>query len=177
MTINKNTSLPELGAIICQSLTDEGIDCFLSGGAVVSIYTKNEYESYDLDFISFADRKKIKAAMEKLGFSQNRSRMFEHPKTHYTVEFPGTSMTIGDESIRDFQQITLSGNTLRLLTPTDCIKDRLAAHIHWRDRQSLLQDVGVAKAMPFNLEPIHLFCKNEGGMETYSEFLKLLSSN
>ncbi|MDI6740798.1 MAG: hypothetical protein QME74_10605 [Candidatus Edwardsbacteria bacterium] len=28
---------------------------------------------------------------------------------------------------------------LHLLSPTDCVKDRLAAYFHWNDRQSLEQ--------------------------------------
>ena len=34
-----------------------------------------------------------------------------------------------------------STGTLRLLTATDCIKDRLAAYYHWRDEQGLEQAI------------------------------------
>ena len=30
---------------------------------------------------------------------------------------------------------------LKLLSPTDCVKDRLAAYYHWNDRQSLEQAI------------------------------------
>ncbi len=50
--INKKTSLAALGAIVCEALQHAGIDAFLSGGAVVSIYTENRYESFDLDFVT-----------------------------------------------------------------------------------------------------------------------------
>jgi predicted nucleotidyltransferase len=94
MKITKKTSIEELGALVCQSLKDAGIEAFLSGGAVVTIYSNNKYESYDLDFVSFGDRNKIKSVMESLGFSREKSRHFVHPETPYFVEFPGTSMMI-----------------------------------------------------------------------------------
>jgi hypothetical protein len=34
--INRETTIEQLGAIVCQALKDDGIDAFLSGGAVVS---------------------------------------------------------------------------------------------------------------------------------------------
>jgi hypothetical protein len=50
--ITASTTLEELAAIVSTTLDAAGITAVLSGGAVVSIYTNNEYESSDLDFIS-----------------------------------------------------------------------------------------------------------------------------
>ena len=65
--VDRKTSLLELGAMVCDALKRAGIDAFLSGGAVVSIYTENRYESYDLDFVTIADRRKIHEVMLRLG--------------------------------------------------------------------------------------------------------------
>lgn len=81
MKITSKSTLEEIGAYVCQALKDQGIDAFLSGGAVVSIYTNNKYESFDLDFVSFADRKKIKEVMLKLGFTKKS-------KTFHTALLP-----------------------------------------------------------------------------------------
>lgn len=89
--ITEDTSIAEIGAIVCDALKRAGIDAFLSGGAVVSIYTNNKYESFDLDFVSLADRTKIKRVMESLGFTQDKSRLFIHPRSKYYVEFPGAA--------------------------------------------------------------------------------------
>jgi hypothetical protein len=53
--INTSTSLEELAAIVSQALEAVGILATLSGGAAVSIYTNNRYQSEDLDFVSSAD--------------------------------------------------------------------------------------------------------------------------
>jgi hypothetical protein len=103
--INEKTTLAELGAIVCEALRTEGIDAFLSGGAVVSIYTNNRYESFDLDFVSLADRTKIKKVMLGLGFTQDKSRLFIHPNSKYFVEFPGSAVMVGESLITDYNEL------------------------------------------------------------------------
>jgi len=174
--ITEKTSIEEMGAIICQRLLDNGIEAFLSGGAVVSIYTKNKYESFDLDFVTFADRKKIKKIMLILGFTQNKSRLFIHPKSKYFVEFPGSATMIGDEKITQFNERKIKSKVLKLLTPTDCIKDRLAAYIHWNDKQGLEQAVLVAQAQHYSLKSIERFCVSEGSRETFMDFIRRLKN-
>lgn len=172
--IKKSTPLEEIGALVCEALKENGLDAFLSGGACVSIYTNNKYESYDLDFVSHADRTKVKAVMEKLGFSQNGSRIYVHPATVFTVEFPGTAMKIGEETIEKFSELKLRNGTLKLLTPTDCVKDRLAAFYHWNDRQSLDQAIWVSQAHPVNLESIKKWSAKEGHLEKFEIFMESL---
>ncbi|MCM2277740.1 MAG: hypothetical protein NDJ89_06660 [Oligoflexia bacterium] len=41
--ISGKMSLAELGAVVCEALRNAGIDAFLSGGAVVSVYTENRH--------------------------------------------------------------------------------------------------------------------------------------
>ena len=58
----KNLQLKEFAILISDHLSRNGIDAVLSGGACVSIYTKNKYISYDLDFVllSSEDQKKVR---------------------------------------------------------------------------------------------------------------------
>ena len=68
--IDKNTTIKELALIVSTKLRESNIDTVLVGGvlvggAVVSIYTKNEYESGDLDFISYAGEKELINAMKR----------------------------------------------------------------------------------------------------------------
>ncbi len=168
--ISEKTTIEEMGAIVCQALHDHEIEAFLSGGAVVSIYTQNRYESFDLDFVTFGDRKRIKVIMEQLGFKQDKSRFFIHPNSKYFVEFPGTSVAIGDQAISEFAERRTGNEVLRLLTPTDCIKDRLASYIHWKDQQALDQAVWVAKSQPFNPEKVRDFCTKEGDKTAFEDF-------
>jgi len=52
---------------------------------------------------------------------------------------------VGDELVGDIALRATEAGVLRLLTPTDCVKDGLSAYYHWNDLQSLHQAVWVAK--------------------------------
>lgn len=174
IAITETTSLAEMGAIVCEALKKSGIDAFLSGGAVVSIYTNNKFESYDLDFVSLADRSKIKKVMESLGFEQNKSRLFIHPNSKYFVEFPGSAIMIGESAITQFAELKIGTATLKLLTPTDSVKDRLAAFFHWNDRQGLDQAVWICEAQSVDLAEVRKWAVGEGMVKKFDEFLKRL---
>ena len=80
--ITRETSLQELAAIISQFLEAEGLIATLSGGAAVSIYTANRYQSSDLDFVSSVDSRKLGEVVARLGYQATESkRLFSHPET------------------------------------------------------------------------------------------------
>jgi hypothetical protein len=66
--INARTTLAELAALVSQALERAGITATLSGGAAVSLYTNNKYQSFDLDFVSSERVKLIGEAIAPLGF-------------------------------------------------------------------------------------------------------------
>ena len=72
--IDKNTSCTELAAIISQTLQRAGVTAVLSGGAAVSIYTENRYQSNDLDFVTSERVVDLIAALAPLGFLQGSDR-------------------------------------------------------------------------------------------------------
>jgi hypothetical protein len=47
----------------------------------------------------------------------------------------------GSQPIEGYNLIEFETGVLKLLTPTDSVKDRLAANYHWEDRQSLEQGI------------------------------------
>jgi len=52
MEIKRDTPAAEIAARVSQALEAASIKATLSGGGAVSIYTQNEYESKDLDFVT-----------------------------------------------------------------------------------------------------------------------------
>ena len=46
-----NVSLRDLAGFISEHLRKKGIDAVLVGGACVTIYSENRYQSYDLDYV------------------------------------------------------------------------------------------------------------------------------
>ncbi len=168
--------------MIASALKDHGIDVVLSGGSCVSIYSSERYVSKDLDFIdiSLKSNRQISRALTSLGFQNypRNSRHFVHPDTDLTVEFPSAPLMVGDEHIPAESVNTISTDTgiLRLLTPTDCVKDRLANFYYFKDGQCLDQALMVAKEHPINFSSLEEWHVNEGQTDAYKTFLNSLKN-
>ena len=171
----------ELAAYVQSYLREKGIIVVLSGGAVVSIYSKGQYVSKDIDFVNaqFAKDKRIEQAMQELGFTRvgKHGRHFEHPESEQIVEFPPGPLTLGDTRVETLNEIQFSTGRLRTLTPTDCVKDRLAHFYHWKDKQCLQQAIMVARENSVDLTSIKVWSENEGMESKYTEFFEQLSES
>jgi hypothetical protein len=165
----------ELAAYIQDSLQVEGINVVLSGGSAVSFYSSNKYVSKDLDLINtnFARRSNIKSVMEKLGF-QERGRYFANPETQFFVEFPDGPLSVGQEPVKEISEFELATGTLRVVSATDCVKDRLCAFYFWNDQQGLMQALLVAKSQNVDFKEIQRWSKVEGKEQGYEIFKKKL---
>lgn len=142
--IDEHTSLAELAAIVSEALEKAGITATLSGGAAVSIYSDNRYESEDLDFVTAALVDELKAVLEPLGFvhtGQPRLSVFDHPKTKWYLEFPPAPLSFGRTYIdpSNCALINTGFGSLRVITPTHSVMDRLIAAAAWNEPQSLEQ--------------------------------------
>jgi hypothetical protein len=172
--ITHKTSLQELAAIISQALEADGIVATLSGGAAVSLYTNNRYQSYDLDFVSSAAASKLARAVKGLGFVEGEAkRLFTHPKSPWLLEFPAGPLGFGDKVVdaSGLEAINTPFGPLRIITPTLCVMDRLAAFLHWRDRQCYEQATWVAQNHTVDWAEIKTWTVNEGmTMDDWKQF-------
>ncbi|MEK7146390.1 MAG: hypothetical protein AAB802_04405, partial [Patescibacteria group bacterium] len=111
--------------------------------------------------------------MFDLGF-KNLGKDFYHDDCKFTAEFPGYELVIGDEPMKPEGKIKSGKFTLQLLSPTQCVMDRLAAFYHWKDRQSLQQAIMVAQNHPVKLKAIEVWSAKEGMSDRYKVFLNAL---
>ena len=174
MVITPETSLKELAIIVCSHLQRYGIEAVLTGGAVVSIYTASAYKSFDLDFITWATNKAQQKAMDELGFEKDAGRYYIHPDTDFYVEFPAPPLSIGDQPIHTWNNIESHHGSLKLLTPTHCVMDRLAAFYHWNDYESLEQALLVARCQDIDLAKVQAWSEKEGMLEKFRLFKRKL---
>jgi len=167
----KNMSQVELAAFIQDALQADGIPVVLSGGSAVSFYSNNKYVSKDLDLINagFARRSRIKSVMENLDFSE-KGRYFIHPETTFFIEFPDGPLSVGEEPVKEISEFELATGTLRVLSPTDCVKDRLCAFYFWNDLQGLEQAILVTKIQQVDLKEIKRWSKVEGKEKEFKAF-------
>jgi hypothetical protein len=169
-------SFGELAAFVSTHLRINGIACVLSGGGCVSIYTANRYHSFDLDFIEnvSSDRKEIRKIMGEIGFLE-KNRYFKHPGNDYLIEFPQGPLSVGGQTIQKTVTLSFSTGKLILLSPTDCIKDRLAAYYHWNDKQCLEQARMVSESRRINIEEIKRWSIAENRLEDFKKIREMLS--
>jgi len=168
--INRRSTIREVAAKVSQALADAGITAVLTGGSAVSIYSANRYQSHDIDFVTAASRRDLVGVMARLGFRPGPGRHFEHPRTPLVVEFVAWPVTVGDEVVRKWSQVRTRTGVLQILTPTQCVKDRLSGFYHWRDTQSLEQALLVVARNRVSMAELERWSKSEGHDEDFAEF-------
>lgn len=179
MKINfKSCTEEELWKFIATHLKKKGIDTVLVGGAVVSIYSEGAYKSGDLDFVlttMFVNN--LAEVMKEAGFVKKGGRHFIHPEcNHLFIEFPSNFLEIGEDRKIKPEEVEFEGVKIKILSPTDCVKDRLASYIHFKARECLDQAVLVAKKHSIKLEKIKNWCEAEGAEYAFEDFLKKLKA-
>lgn len=171
----RKVSLKDLAGLVNSCLRKHAVDAVLTGGACVTIYSENKYQSLDLDFVTNAAEYNIKAiqnAMRELNFEKAAEGFFAREDCSYIVEFIPPPLAVGSEPVKNIATIRTRLGNLRLLSPTDCVKDRLAAFYHWDDRQSLEQALMVAHRKRVDFKEIRRWSKVEGRIEKYNEFVR-----
>ena len=165
----------EIAAYVQTELRKANISVILSGGAVVGIYSQGEYVSKDIDLVNarFTEMKRITHIMESLGF-RSVGRHYEHPESEHIIEFPPGPLTLGDELIEVTNQLTFETGILDILTPTDCVKDRLANYYYYNDNQCLRQAELVAKNNDINLAEIEAWSGEERQLDKFIKIKDLL---
>jgi hypothetical protein len=172
MTIGPNTTLPEFAFIVCTALPEAGTIAVLSGGGAATVYAPDAYQSRDLDFVLgfwSALAGEPEAPLTQLGF-QGIGGTYHHPLTQFTVEFPAGPLAVGNETITHWSTLHEGARVLHILSPTDCVRDRLAWFMFSNDYSALDQALAVAKRHPVDLVAVRQWCKVEGELKKYEVF-------
>jgi hypothetical protein len=100
----------------------------------------------DLDFVSVASHKTIAPIVAELGFTPV-GKDFRHTNSRFFVEFPAGPLSFGDRYVDSSDTTTLDTRygSLRIITPMQCLMDRIAWLVHGNDPQSRDQAIMVAK--------------------------------
>jgi hypothetical protein len=172
-------SRAELGAFVQEKLRSNGIDVVLSGGACVSIYSNGTYVSMDLDMIHrdlmTPKRSSIRKAMSELGFAE-KGRYFVHTDTEFFVEFPKGPPSVGEEPVKEIIDLEETTGILRIISPTDCVKDRLTWFYHDNDKQCLDQAVLVAREHKIDISEIERWSAGEDKNDLFKQIRGKLTS-
>lgn len=147
--IDETSSLQEVCFVVSTALAQCGVSAVLTGGSAAAVYAPTAYSSLDADFV-LDDMGPLDCVIEPLasiGFRMDRrSRIFVHDRSHYTLEFPRGPLAVGADLVTATNCIENDGRRLRILTVTDCVRDRLSHFYFWNDYTALSAAVAVAKA-------------------------------
>ncbi|OGQ21360.1 MAG: hypothetical protein A3I05_02020 [Deltaproteobacteria bacterium RIFCSPLOWO2_02_FULL_44_10] len=173
----KTCTAEELWKYVAWHFAKHGVDTVLVGGSVVSVYTEGAYQSGDLDFVvtTYTVPNFIEI-LKKIGFHQQASHFVHSQCKHFFLEFVSPPLGIGNDINIKPDEHLVDGQKIKILSPTDCIRDRLASFIHFKARECLDQAVLVAKRHPHDLKKIKKWCNTEGGEEQFKEFERLLKT-
>lgn len=165
-------SLRDLAGYLSEELRKKGIKTILVGGACVTIYSENRYQSYDLDYITYCDMKKVKKALEELGFLE-KQKYFRHVECPWLVEFVSSPVAVGEELIEKFNTVKTPFGAITMLYPIDSVKDRLAGFYHWDDRQGLEQALNICSEHEIDLNELEAWSMRENQKDKFEIFKKL----
>ena len=170
--LTARTSLIDVAFAVGDALRAAGIRAVLTGGACVTLHTDAAYVSHDLDFVlqKVSSPDQLDDALGTLGF-RRVGNQYMHADTRFYVEFPPGPLAIGGDYGVKPVELRKGRSAVLVLSPTDSCMDRLAAFYHWRDRQSLLLAVAVARHRKVDLDRIAKWSRAEGHELSYQEFL------
>lgn len=178
--ITPENTLVDVCFAASQALQAHGFSAVLTGGSAAAVYVPHVYTSYDADFILERDEPlaDIVNALASIGFKRDgKSRIFMHPGTSFTIDFPRGPLAVGGEYVHETATLTHGDMTLRILSPTDCVRDRLAHFYHWDDYTALKAAVAVAAANidNLNMDLVRSWSTREESLEKLTEFERRLS--
>jgi hypothetical protein len=177
--IDSSTSLVEIASLVSQALEAAGIVGVLSGGGAVSVYSENEYESVDLDFVTSTRNEVIAEAVAPLGFRYFAgSKDLAHPDSRYTIEFPPGPLAFGSTAASNQAAVIVETDfgPVRIITPTQSVMDRLAHYVFWNDNQALDQAVTVARRHTIDWDEIERWAVQEGASPAIVQRLRAKAS-
>ena len=169
-----NTSITAMAVIVAEHLKQQNIEVVLVGGLAVEIYTENLYLTKDIDLVNtnYQKPRLLSQSMAELGF-RKQGRVYINETTDITIEFPPGPLAVGHNLIKDTTVAHVSHGSIPILYAKDVIKDRLAAFMHWQDKQSLIQALAIVLKHALNIAAFRGFCEQEGSVYTYQLFERL----
>ncbi|MCE9559727.1 MAG: hypothetical protein K8R88_12340 [Armatimonadetes bacterium] len=172
MKIDHSTTLEDLAYIVCTAMDKSGSTAILSGGGAATVYAPDAYQSRDLDFIlslNFVGDNPSNEPLTALGFVE-KGQTYIHPHTTFTLEFPTGPLAIGSELIHKWDTLRKCDQLLHILTPTDCVRDRLVWFLFNDDYSGLEQALAVAKLHPIDIPKIEKWCATERESKKFDIF-------
>lgn len=132
---DKFNAMIRTASIITRVLENNNIRPIIVGGLSVEIYTRSDYTTRDIDFVSDG-YETISEVLKELGFTKENSRHFYYEDIDISVEFPDNHLA-GDYNKIQKVQIDDNDNYVYVISLEDIINDRLRAAVNWNSSEDI----------------------------------------
>lgn len=168
-------SLKEIAAAVSSVLSQNGHDPLLGGRACAALYGGSAIKAKALEFAirEFAVAE-VNRAMGALGFRPKEARTYASEACPFEVILGPSPLTVGDDVVGDARVVKVGKDSFRMLTPTDCVRQRLSMFYRWGDRQALAEAVQVARRQKIDLEHVRRWSEWEWASDRFQEFTEAL---
>ncbi len=179
MNLSASMSYEDVAYEVCSAFHRENVLAVLVGGGAATYYAPRAYETKDLDFVLHLElfgSPKL-SILDGLGFTPSSAAgTYQHLEIPYTLEILRGPLAVGGEMISKWKTHWKGDLVLHVLSPTDCVKDRLAHAIHFHDPNAARQAAEVARLHVVDMNEIKRWCEDEGGMQSFNYFELFLKS-
>lgn len=160
---------------VCTALHQAGMKVVLTGGSASTVYAPMACRSMDVDFIAtfVTSRRDFEQVLAELGYLPN-GRIYSCPGQIVTLDIPDDRILIGSTETYRYETLHRDGLILNILTPTDCVRDRLCGYYFWGDTSSLNSALQVANLHTIDLALVEAWSKEEGELEKFQTFQRRL---
>jgi len=161
--ISTTSTLEEIAYAVCTLFHNCGKTVVLTGGSAATIYAPAHYQSRDLDFVMqfSSGGLAVVQKLQELGFESGPSSIYKHPNSAFTIDFIAGDLAVGEKYISSWKTLHKGDQILHILSPEDCICDRLASYIYWNDFSALSAAAGVYNTTHANLDDVRTWLEKE----------------
>ncbi|MFH1830349.1 MAG: hypothetical protein ABH871_06195 [Pseudomonadota bacterium] len=171
-------SLRQTVAQIREHLEKAGFDPVLTGKACAGVYMGAQQKPKAIEFVvKEYNVNELDDAMKKIGFKLTSMNTYENKRSPFDIVFLPPPLTVGDDLVDDVVMVRARPGKVKLLNPTDCVRQRLSVYYRWGDADALAEAVQVAKRNDIDMELVKRWSEWEWASDRYEEFVKALKSD
>lgn len=173
----RGLDIKSTAAMIGAQLERAGHMVVLVGRACAAIYAGRSIKPKALEFVieDFAVNS-VNKAMEEIGFGAIGQRTFTRDGCPFEVVLNPMPITVGDDIAHKVRIIKTPKGPLRLLTATDCVRQRLSNYYRFGEPHALIEAVRVARRQRVDMDLIRRWSDWEWAMDKFEEFESELRS-
>ncbi len=167
----------QIAALISDHLAQAGYDPVLIGRGCAAAYIGAKLRADALDFVlTEHEVPELADAMKAIGFSRTGIYTFESKKCPVDVIFSPPPLAVGDDLVKEIATMKIKGCKVRLLNPTDCVRQRLAMYYRWGDKEAFEDAVEMAQSYEIDMELVKKWSDWEWCGDGYGEFVRELTA-